>query len=674
MLQKKLLKYSINYLFIIILLTTFSLIGYVVFTSWTSSIETIIADIQSNTNQRLLVQIDQFINNPLIINEANRSLLEQNIIDLSDRHKRNVYFSSVIEANQEDIYSFSYGSETGDYFGARRNDHNEIEVYENTLSTNGRTRYYAVNRALESTLLVQETAPFDVRTRDWYSLAKKTRKAVFSPIYKHFVMNDLAISAAYPIYNKAGTFEGVLGTHLTLSRMNQYLQDLVKSNKGLVYIVEKDTGYLVANSLGEPNFLIYSENGQTVLERKQISEVQRQSITKAYENYKNSQGATLFDENDSEKLYVTVLEYNKEGLHWLILSAIPATPFTAAVTNSIKMTLGVSLLAVLTAILLYIKSTGQVLKPIYHLIETTRRFSAGDFKQRATIFRDDEVGTLAHSFNTMAEQIHEFVNHLEAKIYERTAELEEANEKLALRTGELKAEKDLAVKRFNELNALHDIAAEVQLGFLPEPFENEFIRAQYLFKPIEKLSGDILDFIWLEDHEKLCGFIVDVSGHGLIAALRTHILHGLFHDMYLSGGTLSEKMAALNQQALRYFDEASYAAILFFEIDFKTAMLRIVSGGNYYMIASCESKQGVVKLPGSLVGLLPINVEYSTVEIPLQTGNVFVFGSDGLFDLLKEEEFKSFSYERLYQQLTAKTEQAGRWDDASAIFLEIKKV
>ncbi|MDU2065858.1 MAG: hypothetical protein E6713_13620, partial [Sporomusaceae bacterium] len=83
MLQKKLLKYSINYLFIIILLTTFSLIGYVVFTSWTSSIETIIADIQSNTNQRLLVQIDQFINNPLIINEANRSLLEQNIIDLS---------------------------------------------------------------------------------------------------------------------------------------------------------------------------------------------------------------------------------------------------------------------------------------------------------------------------------------------------------------------------------------------------------------------------------------------------------------------------------------------------------------------------------------------------------------------------------------------------------------
>lgn len=59
-------------------------------------------------------------------------------------------------------------------------------------------------------------------------LQKKKKMPIFSPLYKHFVKDDLALSAAYPIYNKSGTLQGVLGTHIILSSLNQYLNDIVK--------------------------------------------------------------------------------------------------------------------------------------------------------------------------------------------------------------------------------------------------------------------------------------------------------------------------------------------------------------------------------------------------------------------------------------------------------------
>lgn len=408
--------------FILLTIATFSIIGYFVFSNWKTSMERIVTENQDNINREILSQIENFIDNPLNINRANHNLIEKEIVDISNKNLRDMYFASIIQSTGEQVYSFTYGTESGEYYGARRNIKNEIEVIENNAQTSGKSRYYSTTPELTAGNFVQETEVFDPRIRDWYKIAKEKDKPVFSTIYKHFVMEDLAISAAYPIHDQQGLLKGVLGTHITLSKINNYLKELVKDNFVAAYIIEKDTGFLVANSLGKPNFQTLANNE---FKRATINEINDKTINEAYQKYKTTAGTSYVIPSGSDQYYIKLTEYNKEGLDWLIVTAIPKGPFVAGIIKSIKVSIFISVIAIILAIIIYIKSIEIVLKPVDHLIKTTEKFSSGDFLQRAQVFRNDEIGKLSIAFNKMAEQIHGLITTLEERIKDRTKKLEE---------------------------------------------------------------------------------------------------------------------------------------------------------------------------------------------------------------------------------------------------------
>lgn len=667
--RKHSVRLSINFSFALLIITTFVAIGYFVFSNWKASVERIIGEIHNNTQMQILSQIDKYVQTSWAINEANHILLEEELIDLHDKRQREIYFANVIKSNMDEIYSFSYGTEDGEYYGARRNQNNEIEAYENSAATEHRSRYFSLSDNLTAAKLVQETGVFDARTRDWYLLAKQAKTPVFSPVYKHFVMDDLTISAAYPLYNSHGALKGVLGTHLTLATLNNYLKDLIDDIGGTVYIVEKNTGALIANSRNRPNF---TKLPGAAIQRILLNDTGEDTSIAAYEAYMQQGQIDSIMQQDGGRIFSRVFPYENPGLSWLIIVSIPSAPFTAGIMHSIWLSILVSSAAILLAIFLYIKNTERILKPIYNLIETTEKFSAGVLTERAKIFHNDEIGELAQAFNKMAAQLYDLVHRLEEKIKDRTAKLERTNRELALRTQELKREKDLVVQNYNQLSQLHDIAAQVQEGFLPTALENEFVAASYIYKPLQKLSGDMLDFTWLPNRNTLSGFIVDVSGHGLLAALRTNIVHGLLHQVYLEELSLPEKMQRVNRASLRYFNEYTYATVIYFEIDFNEHVLRFSAGGNNTMLAFCRQRQGWVRLPGSLVGMFAEEAEYGELVLPVQPGDVFVFGSDGLFEVLDASKLERLDHTAVLTYLQQQSDADGRWDDASAICISIK--
>ena len=666
--QRKSVKNAINYTFIALTGFTFAVIGYFIFSSWTSSSERIITEIQRNINKRIFNQVDDFLNIPIKLAQTNKVLLENELIDLHNRQKRDMYFAGIIKETDQDIYSVSYGTESREYYGARRNIQNEIEVYENTPATRGNSLYYSVNPDLTAKNLVLETPPFDHRTRDWYIFAKTFKRPIFSPIYKHFVMNDLTISAAYPVM-KNGEVYGVLGIHLILSRINNYLSELALEGYGTIFVIEKKSGYLVANSL---NRLNYEALPNQQIRRITLEEAGDEVMNTAYQNYLHNNNRTYIAYTSDDKIYVQIMEYKQDGLEWLILSALPTNHFTAQVTQSMRLSILLSILAFLTAIALYIANTNRILKPIYNLIETTGDFSHGNFLARVSMIKNNEIGQLSQAFNDMADQIQMLITTLEDKIRARTIELENTNAALSLRTEELDREKNLAVKNYRELTDLHTIAAKVQTGFLPQFTENEYFTIKHIYKPIQTLSGDMLDYAWLPESKKLCGFVVDVSGHGLIAALRTNVLHGIINEVFHEKKPPHEKVCDINQLSLRYFDEFTYATLIYFEFDFENYVLKIVSGGNNYILAFCEHARGLLKIPGSFIGMFENTSDYGEIVLPLRPGDVFAFCSDGLLELIQADEAKNLDRTSLYTFLLNRTNAEERWDDASAIILEVK--
>ena len=159
--------------------------------------------------------------------------------------------------------------------------------------------------------LVQET---------WYSLTKEAGKPIFSPLYKHFVKDDLVLTSAYPIYNKEGNLQGVLGTRITLSSLNDYLKEIAAGRMATAYVVERNSGELVANSLDNPSFQPLADG---TYKRISIDTIENKSILEAYENYKKTAENKMIKKTDDGNLHIKLTEYKQEGVDWLIITAIP---------------------------------------------------------------------------------------------------------------------------------------------------------------------------------------------------------------------------------------------------------------------------------------------------------------------------------------------------------------
>ncbi|MDD3776906.1 MAG: diguanylate cyclase [Actinomycetota bacterium] len=414
-------------IFISIMVVTIGLIGYIVFSNWVASVNQTVTHMAENMNSNIFNQVDDFINTPLHINEVNHDFIEQGIVDLNHEAEREKFFVSVLSNHSDGVYSFSFGTETGEYYGARRNSGNIIEIMKNNAETGGNSWYYEVNEDMTAGQRVVEAGKFDPRTRDWYKAAKEQQGPVFSPIYKHFVMDDLTVSAAYPIYTQKGQLKGVLGTHIILSNIDGYLEEIVKDVHGYALIAELDSKQLVANSLGMANFNTLEDG---TIDRVTIDQINIPAMVEAYGQYANNGENNFILDYDREQLHINLIEYHKNGLDWMIITAVPQSLFTAGIIGNIRLALILAVASILAAILAYLLITNKLLKPVNELIATTQKFSQGDLSQRAPVARNDEVGKLSRSFNFMADRLSYLVGNLEKKVKERTEKLELANSEL----------------------------------------------------------------------------------------------------------------------------------------------------------------------------------------------------------------------------------------------------
>lgn len=413
--------------FSLLMVTTIAAISYFVFTNWMASADNTIRKAENDANKVIKEKIETLINIPFENNEISHNIIENGIVNMDDREKRDAFFAGVMNSSNEVIYSFSYGLENGDYYGARKNQNDELQIYRSNKETKGHSYYYSVTDDFAEKEFVEDFGVFDPRTRNWYQLAKEEGKQVFAPLYKHFVKEDLILSAAYPIYNNKDELQGVLGTHITLSDLNQFLKDTVQEQSAIAYIVEKNSGAIVANSLQKSNFKSLTDG---TLGRVTMDEIENNAIYKAYQNYINTSEHNLVIKSNNDKFHINLIEYENNGLEWLVITAIPESQYTSEIYHNIWISFLVSLLALIVAVIIYLKSTKVILKPINQLIRTSEKFSEGNLSERATVFRNDEIGKLAKAFNHMAEQLYSLINQLEEKVEERTAEIAFTNNEL----------------------------------------------------------------------------------------------------------------------------------------------------------------------------------------------------------------------------------------------------
>ncbi len=411
-------------IFIISMLVVVSIIGYLVFTSWFSSAKQTAETLTKEMEESINYKVNSFLYVPELINKTNHKIIANGILDLSDTEQRERFFTGVLSSYNPEVYSFSYGTANGEYYGARRNENSIIEIMRNNASTGGISWYYSVNEDMTAGNLVVQAGKFDPRTRAWYKAAVETKGPVFSPIYKHFIMNDLTVSFATPIYDKTGELQGVLGNHILLTDIGIYLNNAVSKYNGYAVIFEKDTNNLIANSMGISNFNVLQDG---TLERFDINEIQNTDIGDAYEQYNTDLDPNFFYEGTEQNLYINVQEIHREGLDWVVISAIPESLLITPVIQGIYFSVVITILALLLSFLIFNILARKILMPINKLLHAADALASGDLDVRVDIARKDEIGKISESFNKVADKMQFIINNLEVAVKERTEELYRAN-------------------------------------------------------------------------------------------------------------------------------------------------------------------------------------------------------------------------------------------------------
>ena len=235
------------------------------------------------------------------------------------------------------------------------------------------------------------------------------------------------------------------------------------------------------------------------------------------------------------------------------------------------------------------------------------------------------------------------------------------------------ANRDISAERKLQALILRDVAmaAGVQKDLLPRGFDDLLVSVDTIYEPHHLVSGDFYDFIWSEDHKRLSGFILDVSGHGVSSALQCIAVSTYFRDILNSPMSLDARLKWVNRHVLRYFTHETFAAALGFEFDFSRRTLTFATAGIYGFLTSAQALPQLVKRPGSLLGILD-DPEYTEWTVPIQAGDAFYFMSDGLFDIVSREvDLPSGQYPQTIRMLRDIAASPGRRDDCSAVCIRI---
>ena len=292
----------------------------------------------------------------------------------------------------------------------------------------------------------------------------------------------------------------------------------------------------------------------------------------------------------------------------------------------------------LLALWIATRLTRSVTGAVAQLYEATKHINRGDFAHRIPVKSNDQLATLANSFNSMTASIEKLV--------------EEQKQKQRL-------ENELA------------IAQEVQAQLFPRHIAQlESMEVHGFCRPARTVSGDYYDFLTIPP-EKMILAVGDISGKGISAALlmatvhsaiRAYAIEGipalrepvcagpgssLFSASEMSGVEASPAamLSLLNHQLYQSTPAEKYATLFIGLYDGRQRTLTYSNGGHLPPIILAEDET-VHRLEhgGMPVGLFE-GMTYDQGSTHLAPGEIFIAYSDGVTE--PENDFGEFGEQRL---------------------------
>lgn len=199
-------------------------------------------------------------------------------------------------------------------------------------------------------------------------------------------------------------------------------------------------------------------------------------------------------------------------------------------------------------------------------------------------------------------------------------------------TKELQTQKHALEAELNE-------AAHYVQSMLPPPLQRASISIDTAFIPSSKLGGDGFDYFWL-DYNRIAFYLLDVSGHGLKAALPSIALINLLRSrngsQNINYGKPAEVLTYLNTNCQFIEQQGQYFTMWYGIYDLEDRVVTYASAGHPPAVLVSENLRDppqFLKTQGFPVGMLPPeDVKYEEKSQYLPFGSKLYLFSDGIYE------------------------------------------
>ncbi|SHI41921.1 HAMP domain-containing protein [Rubritalea squalenifaciens DSM 18772] len=342
--------------------------------------------------------------------------------------------------------------------------------------------------------------------------------------------------------------------------------------------------------------------------------------------------------------------------------------------------------AVALCVAAYFQITRRVVNPISSISKQAEQVSQGNYSSHPEIQSYSEIKSLALSFNQMTSAI------------QRDLRRRDKDHK------ELVATKHAVEVAYGRMKKDLEAAAKVQRSLLPEVMpEAPGFDFAYSYLPCEELAGDTLNVLDLDD-DHIALYLVDVSGHGvqaaLLAATLSHVLSPIRHESSVIWSTDQSTDTTYVTPPVRVAEQLNtlfpydpelnqYFTLHYGVLNKSDLTYRFVSCGHPKpVLLRHNHPPQTIQAKGPGIGLLPAPV-FEEKEIQLTASDRIFFFSDGVLEAPNNQgmEFQENGlYSHIQQHLDVPIKQhiqqifkdvlewsgGQKLDDISAVAIEVR--
>jgi signal transduction histidine kinase/CheY-like chemotaxis protein len=432
MLDKLALRTVLMVPFVLQIVTAVGLVGYLSFRNGQKAVNNLASQLMSEVSLRVEQNLQVYLTTPHLINQSKVDTIKLGLLKMENLSAWEKYLWRQVQ-----LYPYinftAVGNENGDYRSGEQlsNGSRTMNVVEKSSGLNFYS--YNTNDTGDRTTVATIVKNVDNRQHPSYKAGIKAGKQTWSSAYVSFLEPTLIVSAIQPVYNEKNQLEGILIAALRLDYIGKFLNSLKIGKSGQAFIIDRQ-GNLLATSTSEKPF-------RTRGKERQLFKVEESSnhVTQVTANFLASHFQQSNQINKSELLsfeierkrqFLKVLPFQDgKGLDWLIVVVVPEADFTEQIDANTRTTIWLCLAALGVAVAIGIQTSRWVTNPILRLNTAAKNIAKGEWDTTVESDRSDELGELAKSFNSMAQQLQQSFETLEHRVQERTAELAVAKDK-----------------------------------------------------------------------------------------------------------------------------------------------------------------------------------------------------------------------------------------------------